>query len=178
MPLANQWSTDAKDKDGVGQEVYSGAASFGLFLAKIGVVVGTIIGVLLVGFGIRFWTGPDPYSAVAKAEVIDAQCGPADKSQSVQCWLKLKYTVAGKTYETQLSRSDRFYARGYLLDIRYRPENPSDVHHGMARTTSGKWMVGIGIVLVLAAWVNWWIKQRYKFAAAAGGVGAAYDMVF
>lgn len=176
MPITNQWSPDAKD--GVGQEVYSGAASFGLFLAKIGLVVGTIVGLLLVGFGIRFWTGPDPYSAVTRAEVVDAQCGPTDnKSQSVQCWLKLKYTVAGKAYETQLSRSDRFYAPGYFLDIRYRPDNPSDVQDGMARTTTGKWMVGIGIFLILAAWINWWIKQRYKFAAAAGGVGAAYDMI-
>ena len=68
------------------------------------------------------------------------------------------------------------YNKGAFQELRYDPTNPQDADILPSARTLGFYLIVAGVLLVVAVWINWWIKRRFKFAAAAGGVGDAYNM--
>lgn len=168
-----------ESKEGLGEQVYSGAAKFGLFMANIAVVIGSIVGVIMIGVGIKFWTQKEKYSVEIQGRVIDAQCASISdgKRQYQQCAIKIEYVVDGKPYIFETIRSDQYYAKGYSVSLRYDPDNPVEATMDGSVKTLGKILVGVGLAIIAVVWVSWYIKRRFKFAAAAGGVGTAYDMI-
>jgi len=170
---------DDNSSSGIGDTLYSGAATFGLFWATVVAIVGTLIGIGLLGSGIALWTRKEKFSVPITGKVIDAQCAPITQGnqQVQQCALKIEYVVDGKPYVYQTTRSDQFYAKDYNVSLRYDPENPVEATMDGSVKTAGKIMSGVGIVIIIGVWVNFYIKRRFKFAAAAGGVGQAVDMI-
>jgi hypothetical protein len=175
--FASQWE-DFSGK-GIGEQVYSGAATFGLFMANIAAIIGSIVGLLMIGFGVKFWVQKEKYSAETQGRIVDAQCATVTegKEPKQQCLLKVEYVVDGNPYVHEATRSDRFYAKDYKVAIRYDPDRPQDASMDGSAKTMGKILVGIGFLIVIGVWVSWYIKRRFKFAAAASGVGTAFNMI-
>lgn len=171
-----QWEDDSK-KDW-GDKLYTGAAEFGMFWANVGAIIGSIIGVLFIIGGLYNVFRKDKYSAEIQGKIMDATCATITQNnqQIQQCAIKVEYIVDGKTYPFQTTRNE-FYAKDQNVSLRYNPENPSEASMDMSAKTEGLWMLLIGAIILAAAWINWYLKRRYKFAAAAGGVGAAFDMI-
>jgi len=172
--MSSKWEDD-KGK-GLGEQVYSGAATFGLFMAKVGAAIGTIIGLLMIGFGIKFWASKEKYDGVTSGKIIQAQCAPREKGQ-YQCFLKIEYFVNGTPYTFEAQKNDQFYAQGYAIEVRYNSTNPQDATLGTSTKLAGMILTGIGLFIIIAAWVTLYIQRRFKFAAAAGGVGTAFDWI-
>jgi hypothetical protein len=172
-----QWEDDSQK--GWGDKIYSGAAEFGMFWANVGAIIGTIIGVLLIGGGIYNWFKKDKYRNEVQGRITEATCAPVTQGnqQVQQCALKIEYMVDGKTYPFQTTRSDQFYAKDHTVLLRYNPDNPAEASMDMSAESKGLGMMLFGLIVLAIAWINWYIKRRYKFAAAAGGVGAAFDMI-
>lgn len=172
-----RWEEESIQK-GLGEQVYSGAATFGLFMANLAAILGSIVGLLLIGFGVKYWGQKEKYSVEIQGRILEAQCAPImdGKEQKHQCLLKIEYVVEGKSFTLETSRSDQFYAKGFNVTIRYDPEHPQDATMNGSAKTMGKILVGVGAVLMIAVWISWYIKRRFKFAAAAGGVGTAFQM--
>lgn len=164
---------------GVGEDVYDGAAAFGRFMALLSLIGGTLISLLLIGIGIYLLVSKDKYSGSTTANIKEANCQRIADSKSVryECLLKLSYSVDGKAYEREYGTHSGFYAPNTTLNIRYDPSNPNDITVGMRKKTIAIIILCIGVFVLIMAWVWWWIVNTFKFAAAAQGVGSAYDIV-
>lgn len=174
--MSTRWQEDNKKM--ISDQLYSGAADFGYFMAKVGAAIGTIIGLLMIGFGLKMYFGKEEYDRTTNGRVVDAQCAPiADGKGNFQCYLKIEYFVDGKSYIFETSRSDKFYTKGIAMDLRYKSASPQDATMAISSRTGGLILAGIGLFILVAAWVTLYIKYRFKFAAAAGGVGTAWDMI-
>jgi hypothetical protein len=59
------------------------------------------------------------------------------------------------------------------------PLNPIDcsLESKQMDTTAGMIVVGIAVVVIASAVLLWWLSQRYKFFAAAEGVGLGANVV-
>jgi hypothetical protein len=176
MFTSSKWEDD-KNK-GLGDQVYSGAAAFGMFWANISVIIGTIVAFGLFYWGIGLWRQKEKYSVSIQGKITDAQCAPASdgKRQYQQCAIKIEYVVDGKPYNFETIRSDQYYTKGYNISLRYDPDNPVEATLDPPAKTFGQGMVLVGLVILAGVWINWYVKRRFKFAAAAGGVGAAVNM--
>lgn len=167
---------------GLGDNVYDGAATFGRFMATLWLIVGNVLAIVLLGFGIYLLASKGTYSQSTMATIREATCEQVvtktDKGQTVldNCVLKLEYIAGDKTIEKLHPTQGRIYTAGQTLAIRYNPAHPEDFTTGHGRGLLGGILLGIGLFFLIASWIYWWIVSTYKFAAAAQGVGSAYDL--
>lgn len=166
---------------GIGGEIYEGAAQFGRFSAWVTLVFGNIVGAVLLGVGFFLLFSKATYSKEVVATIKDAKCERLKDETNARvnndCILQLQYTVNKQVYTAQIqTTSGKYYSNGGTLNIKYNPENPTDVTTAPKRKTIGWILVGVGILFVISSWVTWWIVRKFKFAAAADGVGTAYQM--
>ena len=167
---------------GIGDDLYDGAASFGRFMATVWLVIGTLIGLVLLGISLYLLLTPPKYSEEATAKVKEVKCDrvPSGDSRGMlnDCIMKIEYTVDDKPIVKDYnSKGSKYYTTGDNIKIRYNPDNPEDFTTAISRKTVGWILLGIGAFIMILSWVSWWIVNQFKFAAAATGVGSAYDMV-
>lgn len=158
---------------GIGDDIYDGAAAFGRFMSYVGLVIGGLIALVFLILGIVFLVKRDPYSKTVKATVTDAKC------LTLKCTLDLKYMVNGKEYTSSLTEDSKpNVQKGELLEIRYKPEDPASVSLRRRGTkTIGVILIVVALIIATIVGVYFWAVQRYKFAAAATGVGTAWDII-
>ena len=174
---------------GLGDEIYSGAASFGKLRAVIGAIFGTIIGIGLIIGGIVSLRHKTKLTGKTTGTSIDNQgnqvpirCSSTsdqDNNQSYQCHFKLQYQPDKKKYTKIFDTSSSTnYADQTEITVYYNPDDPTDAslskddYH-----TVGYVFLGFGVFLLLASWIGLWIVYHYKFAAAASGAAGAIDMI-
>jgi hypothetical protein len=177
---------------GLGDEIYSGAASFGKLRAVIGAIFGTIIGIGLIIGGIVSLRHKTKLTGKTTGTSIDNQNHPQpvpvppcsstsdkDNNQSYQCHFKLQYQPDKKKYTKIFDTSSSTnYADQTEITVYYNPDDPTDAsltkddYH-----TVGYVFLGFGVFLLLASWIGLWIVYHYKFAAAASGAAGAIDMI-
>jgi hypothetical protein len=176
-------------KKGLGNEIYSGAASFGKLRAVIGVVFGTVVGIALITGGIFAIIHKIKLDGKTTGISIDDKEDPipvpncsSTNDQNIidyRCHFKLKYNVGSEKY------SKVFYTSGSTnysdqtdITVYYDTKDPNnssltkDDYHIM-----GYIMIAIGILLLFSSWISLWIVYNYKFAAAASGTAAAIHML-
>lgn len=173
----NQWQQPAPQQ-GLGEQVYDGAASLGLFMATIGFIFGGLIGLVLVIWGVTKLGQKKKLEGEVQGKVTEANCDTSDPKNGVKCNLKLAYTINGKDYSIGASTADGVHNVGAMMDIDYDVANPETAElSSMSPRTIGMIMIGVGLFLIGATGVNWYIARNYKFAAAATGVGTAAGIV-
>lgn len=172
--MASHFNLDPT-KSGLASEVYNQTASFGMFMANISAAIGTIIGIGLIAGGMYFLLKKEKYSGVVQANIIDAQCNPIASNQ-YQCKIKLEYSVNGQKYTKEIIRNDKLYTRATPIEMRYDPSNPEDIVSEPSSRMIGMIMLVVAMFILIGVWINWWIKRRFKIAAAAGGAGDVYKI--
>jgi hypothetical protein len=175
---------------GLGDEIYSGAASFGKLRAIIGVIFGTIIsigliigGILAIIHKIKFTSKTTGISIDSKGQPVPVNTcssnNDKDNNITYQCNFKVEYTIGSdKYYKTFNTSKNTNYSGQTNIVIYYDKKDPSNValdqddYHII-----GYFLLGIGIFTLLASWIGLWIVYKYKFAAAASGAAGAIQMV-
>lgn len=174
---------------GLGDEIYSGAASFGKLRAVIGAIFGTIIGIGLIIGGIFALIHKTKLTGETTGTSIDNQgnqvpiwCSSTsdqDNHQSYQCHFKLQYQPDKKKYTKIFDTSSSTnYTDQTEITVYYNPDDPGDAslskddYH-----TVGYVLIGFGIFLLLGSWIGLWVVYHYKFAAAVSGAAGAIDMI-
>ena len=174
---------------GLGNEIYSDSAAFGRIRAIIGVIFGTLIGLGLIIGGIFAIAHKTKLSSETIGISVNKdnnpipidQCGTTttNNNTTYNCNFRLRYTVDGIDYYSQFNTHDSInYSNETKVTIYYDPNNPNnssptkDDYH-----TVGYILLGIGIFLLIGAWVSLWIVLHYKFAAAASGAAGAIGMI-
>lgn len=176
-------STSSTEKPGVGEEIYSGAASFGVFWALLGAVMATIVGIILIIAGIYILASKsDRNSASATVVAINGQTnGSCQKTQDnpvqYQCTVSVKYDGWKDPIDINYSGNNSYYV-GEKLTIYVKKNDPSDA---TLNPPVPKWFgiiaIVVGLIIPAVAWFWYWASRRWKFIAAAEGASGAFKII-
>ena len=117
----------------VGQEIYSGAASFGKLRATIGVIIGTLLGLGLIIGGIILLVHKTKRTKTVNGFPTDKevpQCTTNSKDNNItyQCKFSLSYTTNGTERTKQFTTNEsKDYSGQPQIKLYYNPENVSDI---------------------------------------------------
>jgi uncharacterized protein YxeA len=171
----------------LGDDIYSGAAEYGRFNALIGVIFGTIIGIILIVIGtIMLVKHEEPLQQImGTIKNSDNQCkNLVDKNNDndpfIQCYVEVSYIINGKTYNiTGFTNDKKTYKKDDKIPIYYKPSSPEK---GQLTTELSGHIIGLillvfGLFTAGGSWLWYYVTKKYQFAAAAGGVAGAYDLI-
>ena len=172
--------------------IYNGAASYGTFMAMVGVVVAVIAYICSSSFASSMGSMAmsfENYKSVVGKVTAEKTCETTNNgngSKSTSCSMEVEYTVNGKTYSNQrLSVSD-VSAQGALkkdsdITIWYNPSDPganaqlsSPMELKGGAAAGATIMLSSGLCVILIACLNLVLVQKYKFYAAASGVSSFF----
>ena len=181
---------------GIGDQLYTGAAEVGKIRTTISLVIAVIIGVVLLIVGFILLFKKNVHSFTVSALVDSANCSPVTRfvnntmSTSYNCELKISYMYKGERYPPMsgsdptffplnMPLSDRQYTKGNSVDIFIDPNNPSDnsLESAQSDRIAGWICIGFAIVIVGMSYLMRWLSQRYKFFAAAEGIGLGANII-
>ena len=166
---------------GLGNQLYEDTASFGRFMNTIGTVIGLICCAIFFFIGVKVYNTPPVYTVPASMKVNTVN---AIRTRDSKGNLIVTYDVMGTisncgTNPVPLLNADNKYSEGgkYNVfitkgcsskDARISTENNKLVGGGIA--------FGMIVVAILIC-AYYYIIHKYKFAAAASGVGSAFNMI-
>jgi hypothetical protein len=167
-------------------DIYSGAATFGKIRAIIGVVIGTILGLIFMLGGVVIIKTKAKLTSKTTGTIksIKGNCiEHTDKNSSIQ-YRCVDMTISyddekGGNHEIiETSDGNEKYAVGDNVDAWYDPSNPkngnlySDNNH-----TIGWVAVVAGVIMLFGSWFWLWMAMKYKFVAASGGAQGVVEMM-
>ncbi len=174
-------------KESTGEEIYSGTATFGRVMAVIGVVIGTIAGLIMVPLGIYLIIHKSKLTSQTTGKVSGTQgtdkCSPPriENGDTIiyDCNFDVDFDV-GKNHHSISAHtsSTRQYKGGDGITVYYNPGNPSNASISSDNThVAGIVTLVLGIIIPLVAWIWWYFARKYKAVAAAGGIAAGVEML-
>lgn len=172
----------------LGDDLYTGAAEVGKIRTTISLVIACVIGVMLIVFGVYLLFKENKHTTAVTATIVDimpnGNCTSTidrNNTQIVSCDVHVTYDYNGKTYvpANVLRTTDGFHSKNGTMTVYIDPLNPIDcsLESKQMDTTAGMIVVGIAVVVIASAILLWWLSQRYKFFAAAEGVGLGANVV-
>jgi hypothetical protein len=166
----------------LGSEIYDGAGTFGHIEAWIGAIISTLIGIVLIVIGVIALNHKTKLTANTQGKIKDATCGDPyndGNQQKYKCTVNVTYTVDNKEYNIiKNTDDDSKYFTGQMVTVYYNPSSPDKGELTSDNSkTLGIVFIIVGIVIPLFAWLWLWITYKSKFAAAAGGVAGAVNLI-
>lgn len=166
----------------LGSEIYEGVGTFGHIEAWIGAIMSTIIGIIFIVIGIFDIKHKTTLTASTQGKINNADCGGGyndGSGEKYQCTVNVSYTVDNKNYSITKTTDDTSkHYKGESVTVHYNPSSPENGELVSDNSkTIGIIFIVIGIIIPLFAWLWLWITYKSKFAAAAGGVAAAVNLL-
>lgn len=168
----------------LGDELYGDAASFGKFTALVGVIIGTLVGVVMLIIGsVLAIKHQEPYSEI-QANILTSSC--IQENENNENYYKCKITVEYEIKNIKYLPGDLFThdivqydpVKNNKITLYYKESDPGHVYLSKQNLrTIGFVLLGIGLVLLVGCWIWFYVTRKFKFAAAAGGIGAAYNII-
>lgn len=175
------------EKPGVGDQLYSGAAELGMFRVTIGLIFGIIFGLAAIIFGLYMaFYKKNVHSVEVHGKIIEivGTCTSIidrDNNLQVKCSVKIEYMYNGVSYKptNTFPTNDGMKSIGQEFTIYIDPNNPSDCSTDSIQNDKKiGWIIFmIGLVFIGLSFLYWWLAQRYKFFAAAEGVGMGIGLM-
>lgn len=165
---------------GVKNVAYTGLATYGRVRAVMGFVGALLIGGIFIVFGMWVALSKDNRTSTAVATASSASCNTS--MNPPECFVTLQFrTTDGKNVVAYTSTGSKMYTGGERCEVRYDPDNPSDIQIGESKKWLGWVFVGVGLVLIMLGSLSLYFSMKYKEVAAIGGgvslVGDVIDMV-
>lgn len=175
---------------GIGDDLYDGSAAFGRFMSWIGLIIGSIVGIGLIVLGVYLVVTKERHSKSVSATITTADCNTASESSCTKngsdevcetrpvtnCNLTVRYLVDQEQYTSKMAVRDYTTTHlqpGETYKLWYNENEPKDVSRDEStRKVVGWILLGFGSVILFIAIVSFYVTQRFKFAAAATGVGS------
>lgn len=160
---------------------YGDAASFGRFRYTVGLYATFILGGVGIVQGYRMIRSKNVYSKTVKAIVHSAECDLVKEKygQYYNCKTTVSYSVDNKSYTGTVDlQGPNKYTDGETVTIQYDPSDPNNIRAGgLTKHQEGWLLVGGAVLLSGMGWALYWLANRYKFFAAAGGVSGAFNLL-
>ena len=168
------------NKEGLGDEIYSGAASFGRIWAVISSILVTIIAIFMIIGGVYIIIRRSKMLSVSGEVIGNSQCNVTQTGNNLStiCTTLLTYTINGNLYDkisTQTGTTS--YTDKQQVTIWYYPDTPNKPELSPIPITAGYFLIGIAIILCIFSWLWVYITRKSKFAAAAGGIAEAWHLL-
>lgn len=166
---------------GAFSEAYSGIAKFGQGYALVGAVGATVLGAGLVGFG--FWLNARAKSEVqANGKTTGASsCGLSivkGNSQTI-CSTPVAYNdELGRRYERVLDTHQAKYGANEPIGVFYQVGDAGSASASRTPSSAGFIVMVVAAVVVVLAWLSWYLTKKSKVFAAASGLHGIRNMVF
>ena len=164
-------------------KLYSGSARFGRDIALVSAILISIIGIILIIWGIILEVHKTKLTQKTSGTIEIATCIQKINNNNIvySCNLTVNYSVKGHKYTLNVNNieSDSTYTENDSIDIYYDPNNPNNsaLNSDKYLHTMGMIMVICGVVIPLFAWGWWYLTTRSKAVAAAGGAAAGLDLL-
>lgn len=174
-------STNSQPVSDWGNSLYDGASGVGVFKADLTMIVAVIFGVLLVvcGLYMMMYNNDANYLHI-KGQVVTPNCTTAGVTTdshgktitSYKCNLGVKYVINGKEYsKTIFVNGTANYVANEPIDLMVLKSDFTNVQISqISSSTMGMMMIAVAIVLVVAAYINYYLTHNYKVFAATQGV--------
>lgn len=176
----------------LGEKIYDDSASLGQTFSLIGLVMGCVVAVILfiIG-GFAVFKNTDNEWTSATGTIESATCTPVTTtttasgktttSTSYNCTLKISYTLSNVTYSnislTQTSQS--ILEKDSSVSFQYKISDPNTTRQTQIPTaTVGYILFGIGVFIILAASLQYYLTRRSKIYAGVMGVSGITNMLF
>ena len=159
-------------------EIYEDTSSLGRVISLISLIVGIIIAIVLFICAFNYQKTPDkPFTT---ATILSSSCTNVINNNKTEysCILNLKYTVNNKEYIKYITtQSNTYYNQNAPIDITYEINNPNEIYiKSLDNATISYISCGVGIVIILASAINYYLTSRYKFYAAGTGVASTVNL--
>ena len=153
----------------MGAEIYHGTADFGKTTAVISAVIGTIVCIVLIGFGIYVLVHKSKHTATAVGTVDSATCNPFFTDNYLpqyNCTLRITYDHQEHTIKD--SSSAISYNPGDSVSVYYDPNNPSDASLERDIPKVVGWvLITTAVVVLIGLWI--WVYVIQKSETVGGG---------
>ncbi len=161
----------------VGNDVYNGLATFGRFVAILGTILGILIGIVLIIFGIINVARPGARMNVIKAKVTSATCVNTTNSGTT-CTLGVEYVVNNAKLNGTIQTTQGIYNVGQIIEILYDPANPANISQKqISRLSLGILLIVVGSFIILLCSLYYYLVLRFKILAAAVGTSTIISTV-
>ncbi len=171
---------------GLVDDVYSGAASYGIFRALLSAIGGTVIGILLICLGVYIVKLPDKTSIQGIITQVNGATGPSatcsysvvNKSISYSCQYSVEYIYQGQKYTQHLSYNGPTpYSIGQPITIYVTTDNPQDASFSQSAPSGIGWaLIVFGSFVIGGGWFMYWASKKWKIVAAAQGAQGIASM--
>lgn len=170
---------------GLAEDVYDGSAAFGKFMALVSLITGILIGIGLIIGGIFLLLKKETYNTSTTAVVKSVSCSntPSTDSKnnttySYSCHLTVEYTTNKNEKMTSDITTTKTYSVGENITIYYNDANPKVIASKLtAWKLIGSILIGVGVLIIGGGILHYYVVNRFKFAAAANGVGQGVAMI-
>lgn len=163
------------NKQGLGKEVYSGAASFGVITTSFRAILGTIVGILIFILGVYLVRYRSRMKSITGKVLESSLC---DKiSDNLVCTSPVEYEIEGTKYTHNLTTNSNKYKKGDDIKLWYVPSKPEIPQYSPISLWFGFMIIGLAILLILGSWFMVWLARKNKFYAAIAGVGDGINVV-
>lgn len=156
----------------IGNTLVDGAATYGRFMAIIGLIVASLIALVLICIAVYIFTHPSKYTKSVQGTITEATC--ETRNNNVKCDVVVKYNVGEKNMSGSTTTNNKFYKVGNTISLVYDPTNPQDVvQKRIGRKIVALILILSAIILMIISILHFYIVNRFKFAATA----SAYSTV-
>jgi hypothetical protein len=168
----------------LGDDIYSGAAEYGKFNALIGIIFGTILAIILIIIGTKLLVyHEEPIQTVEGIVTNQPRCETEEdkdtKETYSKCYIEIDYNINQQKYIYRgYTKEPRQYKNGDKIILYYKPSSPGDAKltKDWSEHLIGGILLGTGLFIVGSSWLWFYITNKYKFAAAAGGIADATEL--
>lgn len=156
--------SQASSSSAVDELVKSGA-SFGVMMAKVWATIVTIIGLVVIGFGIKGIVNPS-HDRSTSGSVKTASCNTLSSSMN-ECNVSAEYNVNGTIHSVNGIVTNRIqYKPGDSIDVYYDPAKPqsSQLTRPITKKT-GIIMITVSVLVIALFWGLVYLAKRNTFVA-------------
>ena len=151
-------------------ELYDDASKFGVFIATVILYIGIFLTVVLLLSGTTMLFMAK--STAVPAKVVNSKCQAIDQKSGVQsCVVDLVYEVNKKQYKKNLTYNAFLLPIvGESIMISYNKADPNQITVEQFTGKFGGIMLSvIGLSILTAVFVQYWLTKNFKFFAAGQG---------
>lgn len=176
MSQMSQSQMSQQPQSGLGDEIYSGASSFGLVYSLIGAIIGTIVSVIMIIGGI-YMLFKKVNTVPVSAKIVGVNCVQG-QNDIRNCNINVTYTYNNKVENKYIQYSGNvIYTNNQELTVYVNKDNDSEVYiEQPSPKTIGSMLITFGLFILIGVWIWYWLTKKYKFLAAAQGVSGAYNL--
>jgi hypothetical protein len=171
--------------------IYTGASDFGQWTALLSAFLATLIGLLAIGVGIYLLVEDSLRTQKVQGTVESVTCSGTTSSttssstSSGSCLIDVRYVVQRKTFTRKFAVDNpTTLQKGSTVTLFVDPKDPQDNvvldignANNNAASIAGGVLIGVGLLILIVGWIVYYLTRRYKFFAAAEGVGEAANII-